>query len=395
MKIICVSASNVPSSTANSIQVMKACQALVQLGHEVRLLVPRLGIPPSYWVEREEKLRESQGKDVLEWDRLASIYGLADRFEIEWLSAHNLFRRYDFSLVAILHAIRLDADLLYVWPLQAAVFSLLGNRPVVLEIHGPPEGALGPTLYKLFRRLPGRKRLLPITQALAGILSNLDPKPFQPGDIVVAPNGVDLERYKDLPEPKVARRQLALPEGLTIGYTGHLYAGRGMELLVELARRFPRLNYLWVGGRESDVQLWRERLAHENIANVFLTGYIENDCLSIYQAASEILIMPYERVITGSSGGNSAEYCSPMKMFEYMASGQSIISSDLPVIQEVLNNNNALLCPPEDIQSWVKAITWLSEDPEERARLGSQAQLDVLEYTWLSRARRALAGFVV
>ena len=41
MKIVCISAAQIPSDTANSIQVMKACQAFVQLGHSATLLVPQ------------------------------------------------------------------------------------------------------------------------------------------------------------------------------------------------------------------------------------------------------------------------------------------------------------------------------------------------------------------
>ena len=40
MKILAIAGSRVPSDTANSIQVMKACSALVQLGHDLTLLVP-------------------------------------------------------------------------------------------------------------------------------------------------------------------------------------------------------------------------------------------------------------------------------------------------------------------------------------------------------------------
>ena len=59
--------------------------------------------------------------------------------------------------------------------------------------------------------------------------------------------------------------------------------------------------------------------------------------LRLYQAACDILLMPYEKAIAGSSGGNSVDICSPMKMFEYMAAGRAIISSDLPVIHEMLD----------------------------------------------------------
>jgi glycosyltransferase involved in cell wall biosynthesis len=279
----------------------------------------------------------------------------------------------------------------YAWPPQAAVFALLWRLPVLLEMHGEPEGSFGPLLFRMFLHMPGRKRWLPITLALVALLANrysVGRAPYR-----VSPNGVDLERFISLPEPGAARQTLGLPEQPTVGYTGHLYAGRGITLLVELARRFPQVHFLWVGGHPADVQHWCGRLASANITNVTLTGFVENSRLPLYQSAADVLLMPYERVITGSSGGNSAAYCSPMKMFEYMASGRAIISSDLPVISEVLNASNAVLCPPEEAEAWVSALAGLLADANRREALARCARQDAQAYTWLERARKAMDGF--
>ncbi len=377
MKIACISASQIPSATANSIQAMKVCQALAQLGHEVQLLAP--GIPQQ-----------------AAWEALAQHYGLQTRFEVTWLPAHLHWKRYDFAWAAVRQAFRLGAELLYVWPLQAAVAGLLAqrSRPVLLEMHGPAEGRVGPLLLRLLMRLPGRRRVLPITQALAVMLAQQAGREFATGECVLAPNGIDLERFRDLPLPEEARRQLGLPEGLTAGYTGHLYAGRGMGLLEQLAQRFPQVNFLWVGGRPEDVTAWRSRLQAQSLNNVTLVGFVENRSLPLYQAAADVLLMPYERSIAGSSGGNSAAYASPMKMFDYMASRRPILSSDLPVVREVLKETNAVLCPPEDVLAWSSALADLMADPALRQRLAALAWQDVQAYTWEERARRALEGLV-
>ncbi len=375
MNVACISASRVPSTTANSMQVMKACQALSQLGHEVHLFLPR---------------HKLQIKNI----DLSSFYGLKNQFPIEYLSSQPNLNRYDFALWAVRKARQVKADISYVWFVQAGIFSLIAQLPVIFELHGPPEGKFGPTLFRLFQKIPGTKRLMPITQALASQLHehfNLDI--HNQDQLKIAPNGVDLERYSDLPDPAIARAQLGLPTTLTVGYTGHLYPGRGMSLLTELAKCFPRIHFLWVGGRQQDVDRWRKLLEAENIGNVTLTGFIENSQLPLYQAASDILLMPYERMISGSSGGNSTEYASPMKMFEYMACKRPIISSDLPVIREVLNPTNAMLCPPEDIGVWSQALGSLIYDEEKRLALAEQAWFDIQQYTWLERARRALDGF--
>jgi glycosyltransferase involved in cell wall biosynthesis len=376
MKVACISASRVPSTTANSMQLMKACQAITQLGHEVHLFLPRY---------------ESQLKNT----DLASFYGLETHFAIEWLPSRSSLHRYDFTFQAVRKARLLNADLSYVWFLQAGIFSLLAHLPVIFELHGPPEGNFGPALFRIFQLIPGKKRILPITHALARQIQERFNFDITNQLLTrISPNGVDLERYIDLPDPKVARELLGLPPMLTAGYTGHLYPGRGMTLLAELAKGFPHVNFLWVGGHPSDVSVWRDRLSAEKIGNITLTGFVQNSQLALYQAAADILLMPYEKVISGSSGGNSTTYASPMKMFEYMASKRVIISSDLPVIQEVLNSSNAVLCPPDDIDAWSRAFEYLIKDEERRSVLAQQAWRDIQQYTWLERARNALAGFV-
>jgi glycosyltransferase involved in cell wall biosynthesis len=378
MKIVCVSASTVPSSTANSIQVMKACQALVQLGHTVNLMVPKINqrIPGT--------------------PDLKAYYGLVDDFPVEWLPANLRLHRYDLAWQAVRRARELQAELIYTWLPQAGLFGLLHGFPVVLELHGPPEGRFGPSLFRLLLRLPGKKRLLPITQALADILKDkgmqLD-RPDGKVSTVVSPNGIDLERYALMPDPASARRSLNLPEAPTAGYTGHLYAGRGIALLVELARRLPEVQFLWVGGREADVQDWLTRLQADGLNNIHLAGFIHNSQLPVYQAAADVLLMPYERVIAGSSGGDSATYASPMKMFEYMACRRPILSSDLPVIREVLNETNAVLLPPDALGAWAESLSSLLTDASRRNTLANQAWQDVQPYTWLERARHALARF--
>lgn len=373
-RIICISASRVPSSTANSMQTMKACHALVKLGHHISLLLP--------------------GDRQTSWKELCMRYGLTDQFDIHWLPANPRLKRYDFSWVAVKKAIQEGADFIYAWPLQAALIAAYHRLPILLELHGPPEGHLGPLLFRLLQRYSGKKRYLPITHALVSQLESQYNFKFSAGEMIVTPNGVDLEHYENLPEPSQARHMLGLPDQLTVGYTGHMYAGRGMDLIIALARRFPQIIFLLVGGHPDDLRVIKQKLSTQGVDNVTLTGFIDNIHLPTYQAAADILLMPYERFISGSSGGNSADYCSPMKMFEYLACGRAIISSDLPVIHEVLDNSNAILCPSQDEDAWAAALKTLLEEPEKRALLAKNGKQIANTYTWQSRAERALQGFV-
>ena len=237
-------------------------------------------------------------------------------------------------------------------------------------------------------------RLLTNTHALKQVLiSEFDLHPGE-GDILAAPNGVELERYQDLPAPADARQSLGLPAGFTAGYTGHFYAGRGMGLMLEMAKAFPDVHFLWVGGQPADVTFWKERLLKENVENIVLTGFVDNAVLPQYQAAADVLLMPYGTAIAGSGGGDSVEIASPMKMFEYMAAGRAIITSDLPVIHEVLDEETALFCPPEDPAAWQKALADLRDGPDRRKALAKAARSAVEAYTWQARAQLALGNFV-
>jgi len=372
MKIACVSASRVPSDTANSIQAMKVYQALAQTGQEVVLLLP--GEPPA----------EADRQD------LGRRYGLSRPVDARWLPGAS---RPTFPWRAVRQARRLGAGLIYAWPVQAAALGLLTGKPVVLEMHDLPTGVFGPLWYRLFLALPGKKRLLVITRALQ---AQLERRYGVARQIVIAPNGVELERFAGLPDPEPARRQLGLPEALTVACTGHLYAGRGADLFLDLAQAFPQSSFVWSGGRPADVEAWRGRAAGRGLRNVVFTGFIPNERLPRYQAAADVLLMPYGRRIGISGGmGDSAEISSPMKMFEYLAAGRAILTSDLPVLREVLDEACAAFCPPDDPKAWTAALGGLLRDAGRRQALGRAAREMAKRYTWAERARRSLEGFAI
>ncbi len=380
MKIACISTSRVPSLTANSIQMMKVCHALAQTGAEVRVFLPDTGeIPP-------------------DWPRMAQHYGLRTPFDVTWLPSNPRLRRYDFAFGALSKAAGWQADMVYTWLLPAAVLASSRRLPVIFEVHDRVTGRVAPLLFRNLLRSGGRKRLLVITRALQQRLHEQFGERFSGVDVQIAPNGVDLAQYDNLPDAPTARRQLGLTEGLTALYSGHFYAGRGMDLLRGLAERFPQVHFLWLGGQHEDVQQWKTRLAGAGLTNVTLTGFVEQARLPLYQAAADILLMPYERVIAGSSGGNSADICSPMKMFDYLAAGRAIISSDLPVFHEVLDDSTACLVKFGETQAdtctaWQAALQSLVDEPVRRAGLGLNARQSAQRHTWIERARRALKNF--
>jgi glycosyltransferase involved in cell wall biosynthesis len=139
------------------------------------------------------------------------------------------------------------------------------------------------------------------------------------------------------------------------------------------------------------VEAWKGRAAR--LPNVSFTGFVPNERIPLYQSAADVLLMPYQRTVATSSGGNTAEISSPMKMFEYMAAGRAILTSDLPVLHEVLDEKTAVFCPPGDPAAWESALAQLLKDDNDRQTLGQRARVAVEQYSWVRRAQHVLEGF--
>jgi glycosyltransferase involved in cell wall biosynthesis len=371
MRIAAISNSRIPSTTANSIQAMKVCDALVRAGHEVRLIVPA-EVPAAAW------------------DDLSRHYGVTHSFEMLWAPSRRALKRFDFVWYAQMAARQFKPDLIYTWLPQSATFGAWLGFRVLLEMHADVAGRLGAWWLRQFWKTGGTQRLLVTTRALRKALERSTGMRFPDGAVQIAPNGVDLERYANLPEPEAARAQLGLHPGVTAGFTGHFYPGRGNDLLLALARDLPGVNFLWVGGTADAVQEWRSRLSAARCTNVTLPGFIDNSRLPLYQAAADVLLMPYGRSVSASSGQDIAEVINPMKMFEYMAAQRAIITSDLPVIREVLDETRALFCGADDASAWKSAVEELTQDRARRTTLAQNARREVEKYTWLAREQRAV-----
>jgi len=370
MRIACITTSQMPSNSANSIQAMKVTHSIRALGHDVHL-----------WVPEYEKAN---------WDTIAEIYGVRTPFDITWLPFFTPLKQYDFCWKSIRESIHWGADVIYTWALQAAVFALLRKKATIMEFHDFPMGPLGPILFRIMMKTSGKKLILTTTRALADGIEKRFGFKFSDNELQIAPNGTDPESYADLPDPVEARKKLRLKNGLTVAYTGHFYSGRGMDLLTEIAFALPDINFLWIGGREKDVLPWREKLSRQHIQNVTITGFIPNNQLPLYQAAADILVMPYSKKISGSSGGDIAEVINPMKMFDYLSTGRAIIASEIPVFHEILNEKVAIFCEPENSKSWIHAIKKLETEPLLIKRIGIHARKLASNYSWEKRAKNTL-----
>ncbi len=267
-------------------------------------------------------------------------------------------------------------------PFTAWLAAKLG-KPLIFEQHGVLRRPWVNRLIDSTLRARSLRRLVLVSGQLEASFRSAGRIPSH-GDVVVAHDGADA-----VPLPDAARAVTAKPR---IGYVGNLYPGRGVDLVVELARRIREADFEIVGGDDAEL----ERLAASDLpANLRLAGFVSPGRLGERYLRFDVLLMPYAREVMVAGGGlDTSRFMSPLKMFEYMAAGRAIVSSDLPVLREVLENErNALLVPPEEPELWERAVRRLMVESDLRRRLGRSARLDLeRHYTWAARARRVLDG---
>ncbi len=374
MRIAYLSASRIPSRKANAVQVMQMCQAFATLGHQV-MLFARPG--------------SETAEDV------HAYYGVSRTFDIVWCRRPGIE-----GLGGLLYGRRV-ARAVTARPLPEAfygrdIYSLVAvaslGRPMVFEAHMLPTGIVGKALQRWLFRRKNFSRLVVISRALAQGYRELFPW-LEEAVVVVAPSALDATHAHAAAHPQAIDVRQRAGGRTQVGYVGQLYQGKGVELILALARRLPDIDFHLVGGTDELVTYWRN--ASQDMPNIRFHGHVAPAQTEQFRQAMDVLLAPYqEAVLTEHGSRNIAPWMSPLKLVEYMGSRKSIIASDLAALRETLEHEiNALLVPAADVEAWARAVTRLAEDPGLRERLAARACHDARQrFDLRARARAVLHG---
>lgn len=367
MDIYYLSNSEIPSQTANSIQVMKMCESLSQADHQTTLF-------------------GSCGDEDI--TAVYEFYGVDDSFELIRCKRPPLGRVGNLGYAYRgARQIQKDTppDLLYsryIYPL-----ALLRSHgiPIIYEAHQPPMHGFGKTVEKWVFKSDAFDSVVAISHALGEKYKEMFPF-LSDDDIIIAHDAANVPKQSHKPVTGLPARE----DRLQVGYVGSLYEGKGLEVILPLAERLPDVDFHIIGGNKERVQEWQSKT---DAANLHFHGFIPHGDLGPYYDNLDVLLSPYQRIVRPSSGsGDLSQWMSPLKLFEYMSTGKPIVSSDLPVLREVLSHEkNALLVEPNDINEWVEAIEIL-QSKSKRQIIGQNARADFeSQYTWTARVERILS----
>lgn len=204
-------------------------------------------------------------------------------------------------------------------------------------------------------------------------LSNL----FKVNKKLILHDAVDIENFSNNTKVKIIKN---------IGYIGNFFEGRGIDTIEKLSRMNLDLNFYVIGKKKKDKKYLNKS------KNFKILNFVEYKKVPKLLSKFDVLLMPYKKnTNVNSINLNTANYCSPLKMFDYLASGKVIISSKLDGINEVLKNNiNSLLVDGDDVYEWNKKLQKLRKNKKLVNKISVNAIMTSRKYTWSKRIQKII-----
>ena len=360
-----------PSEKAASLFAGKSAEAFAREDVEVPLVVPR----------RFGRVKS----DPFEY------FSLEKNFEIKYLPTIDLFsipflKRFAFRVSLIFFSFttlgfifgtgKIKNSLIYSNETLPLMFLSLFSKNCFYEMHDFPEKKK--YFYgELFKRVKA------IIVHNKWKMENIKKDFFVPEQkLFYEPNAVDLSDFDINISKEEAREKLGLPkDGKIVVYTGHLYGWKGTDTLAKAGKLLNNISIYFVGGTSEDVERYQDKYESHNI---IFTGNKKHSEIPLWQKSADLLVIP-----------NSARepigkfYTSPMKLFEYMASKTPILASQVPAIEEIVDEFSCFFFEPDNEEDLKNKIETALES-ESRESKSLSAYNKVLEFTWQKRAGRII-----
>lgn len=264
-------------------------------------------------------------------------------------------------------------------PLFAPIWA---REPVVLLVHhlfggsafGEAPFPVAAATWLLERPIPRIYRGVPTQVVSPSTAADLERRGFTSSDLVVIPNGVDLDRFSPAPP----EQRYGEP---TLLFMGRLRPYKGVDLLLRALDRLRRAGVparAVIAGRGDDEdRLKREASRLGLVAAVEFAGFVDEDRKLELLRRSWVHVLPSEKEGWG------------LTVLEAGACATPSVVSDSPGLRDsVLEGESGLRVPHGDVGALSGALQRLIEDARLREALGEGARSFAVDHGWDRAAER-------
>ena len=190
-------------------------------------------------------------------------------------------------------------------------------------------------------------------------------------------------------QPKEAKKWreklLSYYRNKLVVYSGGLYKFKGVDLLLEVAQQLPSIQFAFAGGSDLQLQAYRQIVKEKQIENVIFLGYLPHEELPSLLQAADILAHPH-------CSGKAAAFTSPLKFFEYLASGTPIVATEIPPLLEFKKADVvAAWCETDNPTAYASALKKALETHPRKVD-GYARQIDFArQFSWESRVTKIIS----
>lgn len=377
LRILYVADTRLPTEKAHGLALMKLSEAFAQAGALVEVVAPKL------WTR--------SGKDPFQYYGVNNIFSITYLFSLDLLPLRfmrpllYLIQVTTFSFHAFVHVQRLlktnqQRTVIFSHDYIPLYFLSFLPTPFYYDIHHFPGSNF------MYRRV--MKMACGFSVQTKWKIEELQKKfGISPDKITYWPNGTDVELFASTISKEEARERLEIKiKGPVAMYTGQFFGWKGVETFIaSIAHMPPEITYLCVGGTPEDTETLRQKTVEAHDKRVVFVPFQRRHTMPMWLRSADVLVLPN----TGKQKV-SRYYTSPMKLFEYMASGRPIVSSRLPSIEEIVDDTLVYFAEADNPQSFAEQITQALADGAESTR-AVHARKEAQMYTWKKRAEVLLS----
>ncbi len=195
----------------------------------------------------------------------------------------------------------------------------------------------------------------------------------------------DAAEQKDFLRPKKIKRKIK-----KILYIGSFYKGRGINIILNVAKKLTKYNFELIGNRDDII-----KKDFKKFKNIKITNFIKYKFVSKKISQADLLLMPYSPNFVGINSKNlsseTSKFMSPLKMFEYLASGVPILSTEIKVLKEILiHKYNCIMIKKYNSHEWIKAIVNFEKNFILRKKISKNGLSTAKKYSWKNRVIKIL-----